>query len=77
MKNFRDLKVWQKSHSLVKEIYKTTEALPRHEIYGLRSQVRRSALSIPSNIAEGCGRTGGCIAGERRRVEGCRLQDES
>jgi four helix bundle protein len=58
MKNFRNSKVWQKAHKLVIEIYECTEAMPSHEIYGLRSQVRRSAVSVPSNIAGGCGRNG-------------------
>lgn len=53
VKTFRDLKVWQKSHSLVLEIYKLTEDLPVEEKYGLASQIKRSAVSIPSNIVEG------------------------
>jgi four helix bundle protein len=56
MKDFRDLKVWRKAHSLTLAIYKATELFPRHERYGLTSQMRRCAASIPSNIAEGCGR---------------------
>lgn len=50
---YKDLIVWQKSFELVIEIYKITEEFPREEIYGLTSQIRRSAVSIPSNIAEG------------------------
>jgi four helix bundle protein len=53
---FRDLVVWQKSMHLAVEIYESTEEFPRGEIYGLTSQMRRSAVSIPSNIAEGRGR---------------------
>ena len=53
IESFKQLIVWQKSMQLVKEIYMTTSALPREEIYGLVSQMRRSAVSIPSNIAEG------------------------
>jgi four helix bundle protein len=53
---FRDLVVWQKSMQLAVEIYELTEEFPREEIYGLTSQMRRSAVSIPSNIAEGQGR---------------------
>lgn len=53
MKSYKDLEVWQKSISLVKEIYILTKLLPREEIYGLVSQMRRAAVSIPSNIAEG------------------------
>jgi four helix bundle protein len=58
MRDFRDLKVWQKSHVLVLEIYRATQAFPREEIYGLRGQIRRAASSIPAHIAEGCGRGG-------------------
>lgn len=50
---FKDLIVWQKSMLLVTEIYKPTDHFPKSEIYGLTSQMRRSAVSIPSNIAEG------------------------
>lgn len=56
MRNFRKLSVWEKSHSLVLSIYKHTSWFPKEEVYGLTSQMRRSASSIPSNIAEGCGR---------------------
>jgi|SRR5579863_503798 len=53
---FRDLVVWQKSMQLAVEVYKLTKDFPREEIYSLTSQIRRSAVSIPSNIAEGQGR---------------------
>lgn len=56
MQNFRNLKVWQTSHQLVKEIYQCTKLFPKEETYGLTSQIRRSCVSIPSNISEGCGR---------------------
>ncbi|MDT0643265.1 four helix bundle protein [Zunongwangia sp. F363] len=56
MNYFRDLKVWQKSIQLNKLIYAATKKFPKEEVYGLTSQIRRSAVSIPSNIAEGCGR---------------------
>ena len=56
MKNFKNLKVWQKGIELVVNIYKETEIFPKEEIYGLTSQIKRSAVSIPSNIAEGSGR---------------------
>jgi four helix bundle protein len=56
-KSFRDLTVWQKSMELAVQIYGLTKQFPREEIYGLTSQMRRSAVSIPSNIAEGQGRT--------------------
>jgi four helix bundle protein len=51
--SFKDLIVWQKAMDLVKEIYKITKSLPKEEMYGLTSQMRRAAISIPSNIAEG------------------------
>lgn len=56
MKDFRNLKVWEKAHNLALEVYRTTESFPQAETYGLKSQLRRSATSIPTNIAEGCGR---------------------
>ena len=55
MKDFRQLKVWEKSHELALAVYHITAAFPREETYGLTSQIRRAASSIPSNIAEGCG----------------------
>ena len=57
-KTFEDLLVWQKAHSFVLTIYRLTEAFPRHEIFGLTSQFRRAAVSIPANIAEGFRRRG-------------------
>ena len=59
MQDFRDLKVWHKSHSLVLAVYEATARFPREELYGLTSQMRRAAVSVPANIAEGCGRSGG------------------
>ncbi len=56
MKDFKKLIVWQKSHHLVLDIYKLTNSFPKEEVYGLTSQIRRSAASIPINIAEGSGR---------------------
>jgi four helix bundle protein len=58
MKNFRELKSWQKAHQLALAVYQITATLPREELYGLTSQLRRSCSSIPANLAEGCGRTG-------------------
>lgn len=54
MQDFKNLKVWQKSHALALDVYRITARFPREEIYGLTSQVRRSATSISANIAEGC-----------------------
>jgi four helix bundle protein len=56
MQDFRKLKVWEKAHSETLKIYTITENFPKEEIFGLTSQLRRSAASIPTNIAEGCGR---------------------
>ncbi len=58
MKNFRDLVVWQKAHQLTLASYRVTATLPKHELYGLTSQIRRCSASIPANIAEGCGKKG-------------------
>ena len=58
MKDFRNLKVWEKAHLLTLALYKVTASFPRDETYGLASQIRRASSSIPSNIAEGCGREG-------------------
>jgi len=56
LRNYKELKVWEKSYQLCLEIYRIAEGFPKIEIYGLISQMRRAALSIPSNIAEGYGR---------------------
>ena len=56
MKDFKKLKVWQKAHRLTLDVYQASATFPREELYGLTSQIRRPCLSIPSNIAEGCGR---------------------
>ncbi|MDD2539606.1 MAG: four helix bundle protein [Desulfuromonadaceae bacterium] len=53
-----ELLVWQESMTLARDVYSATADFPGHEIYGLTSQIRRAAVSIPSNIAEGAGRTG-------------------
>lgn len=58
MKTHKDLDVWKKSVSLVTSIYEVTKAFPKDEIYGITNQIRRSAVSIPSNIAEGSARKG-------------------
>lgn len=56
MRDFKTLKIWQRSHKLVVDVYEVTINFSKHELYGLTSQMRRSAASIPTNIAEGCGR---------------------
>lgn len=56
MRDFRKFSVWEKSHKLTLAIYKSTSTYPKEERYGLTNQMRRSASSIPSNMAEGCGR---------------------
>ena len=58
MKDFRKLQVWDKAHQLALTLYHVTASFPRDETHGLTSQIRRAASSIPSNIAEGCGREG-------------------
>jgi four helix bundle protein len=58
MGDFKKLEVWQAAHSLVCEVYRKTGSFPKTEAYGLTAQLRRSAASIPTNIAEGCGRNG-------------------
>jgi four helix bundle protein len=58
MKNYKDLEVWKESMNLVVNIYELTKSFPSVEKYGLTSQIRRAAVSIPSNIAEGSGRKG-------------------
>lgn len=56
MLNFKDLAIWQRSHKLTLEIYRVTQHFPKEEMFGLTSQIRRAVSSIPTNIAEGCGR---------------------
>jgi four helix bundle protein len=56
MKGHRDLIAWQKAMALVTEVYRVTRTFPKDELYGLTSQLRRSAISVPSNLAEGHGR---------------------
>ncbi len=58
MKDFRELRVWEKAHQMTLTAYKATAAFPKHELFGLTSQIRRCSSSIPANIAEGCGRIG-------------------
>lgn len=56
LKNYKELKVWQKAYELCLDVYQITKHFPKEEQYGLTAQMRRSAVSIPSNIAEGYGR---------------------
>jgi len=56
LRNYKDLIVWQKAMDLVSDVYRVTANFPREEVYGLTNQLRRSAVSVPSNIAEGQGR---------------------
>jgi four helix bundle protein len=58
VRSFKDLIVWQKSYKLALEIYKATSAFPKHELYGLSSQLRRASVSVVSNISEGYARKG-------------------
>jgi len=55
LSSFRDLRVWRESMKLAAEIYRSTANFPKHELYGLSQQIRRAAVSVPSNIAEGKG----------------------
>src|SRR6266545_6431941 len=58
MKDFHELKVWQKAHQLTLAVYRVTAGFPREELYGLTSQLRRACSSVAANLAEGCGRQG-------------------
>ena len=67
VQSFRDLVVWQKSLQMAVTVYRLTQGFPKEEVYGLSSQLRRAAVSVPSNIAEGHGRLG---TGEYRQFVG-------
>ena len=67
MSNYRDLLAWREAMSLVEFVYRDTECFPKSELFGLRTQIRRAAVSVPSNIAEGCGRNS---SGELRQFVG-------
>lgn len=56
MQNFKDLLIWQEAHQLTLKIYESSKGFPKEETFGITSQLRRAAVSIPCNIAEGCGR---------------------
>src|SRR5215208_1460166 len=75
MRDFRDLKVWRKSHDLTLAVYKATAGFPRDELHGFTGQIRRSCSSIPTNVAEGCGRsrTGPLLASSGRFCQRTRI----
>ena len=56
LRDFKKLDIWHEAHQLTLKVYKETRSFPKEEIYGLTSQLRRAVVSIPNNIAEGCGR---------------------
>ncbi len=56
MRNYRDLEVWEKAHKLTLQLYQRSRTFPKEEFYGLTSQLRRAAMSVGANLAEGCGR---------------------
>jgi four helix bundle protein len=58
MKDYKKLMVWEKAHQLTLSVYEATKGFPKDELYGLTTQIRRACVSIPANIAEGCGRDG-------------------
>ena len=68
MRNYRDLKVWEKAHELTLQLYLTTKAFPKDELYGLTSQIRRCCISIEANLAEGCGRRSDAELGRFLRI---------
>ena len=58
MRDFHELDIWRKAHQFVLDVYRATDGLPKSEIFGITVQLRRAAISIPTRIAEGCGRDG-------------------
>jgi four helix bundle protein len=68
MRDFKKLAVWDKAHALALELYAKTSAFPGPELYGLTSQIRRAGLSVPTNIAEGCGRDSDAELGRFLRI---------
>jgi four helix bundle protein len=76
-REFRELKVWQQAHRLTLEAYQASSTFPREELFGLTSQARRAASSIPANIVEGCGRGGGDLVRFCERAAGSASELES
>ena len=68
VRSYRDLRVWQKGMDLAAEVYRLSKSWPKEELYGLISQVRRSAASVPANIAEGYGRQSSASYGQFLKV---------
>ncbi len=68
MQDYKKLSAWQKAHGLAIATYKATGTFPKDELYGLTSQIRRSCISIPANIAEGCGREGNVELGRFMQI---------
>jgi len=73
--HYRELVAWQKAMDLVAEIYRITRSFPREELYGLTNQIRRAAVSVPSNIAEGQGRGAGSAFAQFLRIAKGSLQE--
>ena len=67
MGDFKKLSVWKKAHAVTLAIYRASERWPKHEMYGLTSQSRRAAFSIPANITEGCGKNSGAELAKHAR----------
>ena len=72
VRDFRELNVWRKAHQFVLDVYRATDSLPRSEVFGITVQLRRAAISIPTRIAEGCGRDGDAeLAACLHKARGC------
>jgi four helix bundle protein len=76
MQDYRKLEAWQKSHAMAVRTYARTATFPKTELFGLTSQMRRSAISIPANIAEGCYRGGRALAHSLRIAMGSAGESE-
>jgi len=63
IESFQDLQIWKRSMALAERLYRATEVFPKTEAYGLTAQIRKSVVSVPSNIAEGFARSGGLSSG--------------